>query len=516
VSSKGSDPALRSSPRNVVVVLLDSLNRRHLGAYGGDEFTTPNLDEFARRSVVFENHQTGSLPCMPARHDLLCGSLDFLWRPWGSIEVWEDAITYDLRAAGVVTQLVTDHPHLFETGGENYHVDFSAWSYLRGHEGDPWKTRLDPSWAGAPALPVAAAPQSEAYDRSRTWFRDEADFPGPRTMREAARWLRDNAGAHDRFFLLVDEFDPHEPFDTPEPWASRYDDSWSGPRLVWPPYTFPGAGELPDERTGRQIRANYGSKLSMIDHWFGEVLGALDETRAWDDTAVIVLTDHGHYLGERGGIWGKPGVPVFSELGHIPLLVAWPGHAPGRTTALTTTVDVHATLCDVFGVTPTHRTHGHSLVPVLDGTASVVRGAVLTGIWGREVTLVTDEWRYSRAPVATNRPLSMFSNRWSTMPVHALPGLRLPRPDARAWLDRMPGSEVPVIRQPFDVMDPVPFWAIQPGRLGDQLFSRVDDPREVDNLADDAPGGSLRAVLEDALAELEAPGEQLQRLGLAE
>ena len=77
---------------NVVVVLLDSLNRHHLGCYGGTEFDTPNLDRFARRSVRFTQHYSGALPCMPARHDLLVGALDFLWRPWGSIELWEEWI----------------------------------------------------------------------------------------------------------------------------------------------------------------------------------------------------------------------------------------------------------------------------------------------------------------------------------------------------------------------------------------------------------------------------------------
>ena len=74
---------------------------------------------------------------MPARHDILCGALDFLWKPWGSIELWERPITYSLRRKGIPTQLITDHPHLFEVGGENYHTDFFAWDYVRGHESDP-------------------------------------------------------------------------------------------------------------------------------------------------------------------------------------------------------------------------------------------------------------------------------------------------------------------------------------------------------------------------------------------
>src|SRR6266576_3437695 len=165
-------------PDNVIVVLLDSLNRHLLGAYGGTEFATPNLDRFARDAVRFTQHYSGSLPCMPARHDLLCGVLDFLWRPWGSIEIWEDAITVPLRQNGVTTMLCSDHPHLFETGGENYHTEFHGWEYLRGHEGDPWKTTADPSWVGAPSFNRGWMP----YDNSRRYFRGEEDFPGPKTM----------------------------------------------------------------------------------------------------------------------------------------------------------------------------------------------------------------------------------------------------------------------------------------------------------------------------------------------
>jgi len=120
-------------PKNAIVILLDSLNRHMLGCYGGSEFRTPQIDRFAARSTRFDRHYTGSLPCMPARHDLLCGSLDFLWKCWGSVEIWEDNLSAVLGKAGIATQLISDHPHLFEIGGENYHCDFEAWSYERGH-----------------------------------------------------------------------------------------------------------------------------------------------------------------------------------------------------------------------------------------------------------------------------------------------------------------------------------------------------------------------------------------------
>ena len=146
-----------SKPKNAVVILLDSLNRHMLGAYGGKEFETPNLDRFAARATRFDNHFVGSLPCMPARHDILVGSMDFLWRPWGSIELWESPITAPLRASDITTMLISDHPHLFEVGGENYHTDFRGWDYVRGHENDPWKTRPDPSWLGTWTVSVVGA-----------------------------------------------------------------------------------------------------------------------------------------------------------------------------------------------------------------------------------------------------------------------------------------------------------------------------------------------------------------------
>ncbi|MEX0684130.1 MAG: sulfatase [Dehalococcoidia bacterium] len=504
---RGGDAAL---PANAIVILLDSLNRHMLGAYGGREFQTPNLDKFAARAVKFDKHYAGSLPCIPARHDILCGALDFLWKPWGSIEIWEDSLTWYLHDMGITSMLISDHPHLFEVGGENYHTDFTAWDYQRGHESDPWKTRPDPSWIGAPLM----GRRFIAYDNSRGYFRNESDFPGPRTMAAAATWLEDHAPHHERFFLFVDEFDPHEPFDAPEPYASMYDDSWDGPHLIWPPYARDGVGRgILTDREGHQVRASYGAKLTMIDAWFGRVIDAIDGADLWGNTAVFVLTDHGHYLGEKD-IWGKPGVPVYEPLGHIPLMVAWPGAAPGTSEALTTSVDVFATLAEIFGVQPRHRTHGRSLLPILRAKQKSIRDYALAGVWGREVHVIERGRKYARAPIAANEPLSVWSNRWSTMPVSGLPQLRLPRPDERAVLDRMPGTKIPVIRQPFRQGDLLPFWAMG-SFSGNHLYNLHDDPAEDENRAGEASEGDAADLLFQALREVDAPDDQFARLGLA-
>jgi arylsulfatase A-like enzyme len=553
-----TEATVPSRPRNVVVVLLDSLNRHMLGSYGSTEFATPNLDRFAQRSTQFTNHVTGSLPCMPARHDILVGALDFLWKPWGSIELWEESITATLRRADVTTMLVSDHPHLFETGGENYHVDFTGWEYLRGHEGDPWKTYADPSAYGAPTIlpdgrplitnaadggwflrdQLGIADRSfghRHYDDSRTWFRTEEDFPGPRTMATATAWLRHASPAHERWMLFVDEFDPHEPFDTPEPWASMYDeepltaDELETGRLVWPPYLVGGVSKgAITERQGRQIRNNYGAKLSMIDHHFGKLLDELDSQDLWDTTAVIVCTDHGHYLGDvrpagapgddAADIWGKPAIPQFEPLGHTPLMIHWPGADPGPIGALTTNVDINATIADAFGVQPTHRTHGRSMLPLLTRQQDSIRDWAIGGVYGNWVQVTDGRRKYARAPVDDNTPLSMWSNRWSTMPVHR--GLedymKFPKPDRRATLAFMPGSDVPVIRQPFEAGDTVPFWVTGSRNVGrHHLYDLTVDPDERENRHGEAAESDMIDLLRSALVDVEAPDEQMVRLGIA-
>lgn len=339
-------------------------------------------------------------------------------------------------------------------------------------------------------------------------------------MVEAARFLSDATPHHDRWFLFVDEFDPHEPFDTPEPWASLYqDEPWGEDRIIWPPYAVGATTTgLLEESEARHIRANYGSKLSMIDHWFGRILDAFDEGGLWDDTALIVCTDHGHYLGDvRHGrdIWGKPAVPQYEPLGHTPLLIHWPGAERGSTCdALTTNVDLFATIADVFDAKVDHHTHGASLVPLLEGSASTTREWALGGVWGGWVQITDGGRKYARGPVDDNFPLSMWSNRWSTMPTHLSGMAGLPDPDDRAWLDRMPGSNIPVIRQPFQPGDMLPFW--NAGMRPDEhhLYDLGVDPDETENRIGERVEREMTELLRTALESISAPDDQLARLGL--
>jgi hypothetical protein len=199
-------------------------------------------------------------------------------------------------------------------------------------------------------------------------------------------------------------------------------------------------------------------------------------------------------------------------------MIHWPGSAAAPIHALTTNVDINATIADIFGVEAKHRTHGRSLVPLLDGTATSIREWAIGGVYGNWVQVTDGRHKYARAPVDDNFPLSMWSNRWSTMPVHR--GLedfmRFPTPDRRATLDFMPGSDIPVIRQPFAAGDILPFWASGGRNVGRHHLYDLDiDPDETENRRGGAQEADMADLLRTALLDVEAPGEQLQRLGLA-
>ena len=117
----------------------------------------------------------GLAPVHPraTRHPLR--RLDFLWKPWGSIELWEHSLTAHLRRAGVTSMLISDHPHLFETGGENYHTDFTAWEYERGHESRPVEDAAGPERVGHADHRIRG--RATCTHSSRSYFRGGDGLP---------------------------------------------------------------------------------------------------------------------------------------------------------------------------------------------------------------------------------------------------------------------------------------------------------------------------------------------------
>ena len=324
-------------------------------------------------------------------------------------------------APASMTKLVTDHPHLFETGGENYHTDFTAWDYQRGHEGDPWQHAPRPV---VDRRAVVRAAGHMPYDNSRGWFRDEDDFPGPRTMaRGGALARRRSAGRTTASSCSSTSSIRTSRSTRPSRTRRCTTTTGTGPHLIWPPYTRRRRAQGRAHRApGRQIRAQYGAKLTMIDALVRPACSTRSTRRAaGDDTAVIVCTDHGHYLGEKD-IWGKPGVPdLRAARATCRCSSRGPGVDAGRRATRSRPTSTSRDARRPVRRRRAHRTHGRSLVPLLDGASDVgARVGAVPASGAARCTSSTDrrEVRAARRR-ATNAPLSMWSNRWSTMPVHA-------------------------------------------------------------------------------------------------
>ncbi|CAA9348791.1 MAG: Putative sulfatase, partial [uncultured Microvirga sp.] len=284
----------------LVYVLFDSLNRHALQCYGGTAVATPAFDRLAERGVTFDNHYVGSLPCMPARRDLHTGRLNFLHRPWGPLEPFDNSFPEVLRAHGVYSHLITDHYHYFEDGGVGFHGRYSSFEFIRGQEKDKWKGLAAPPLERLRGQyhPLVfdgrTDPNSNLpYVISREHITAEEQFPIVQCFRSALEFLDANRTA-DHWVLHLECFDPHEPFFAAERFRDGLETGYQGPVLDWLPY---GRADL-SRPEAEELRANYLALVRMCDDYLGRILDYFDEHDLWRDTALMVSTDHGLLFGE--------------------------------------------------------------------------------------------------------------------------------------------------------------------------------------------------------------------------
>jgi arylsulfatase A-like enzyme len=369
--------AAEQRKRNVILIISDTLRRDALACYGGRWIEMPHLDAFAKTAVRLNNAYLCSFPTVPCRHDILTGRYSFTFKPWAPLD--KDAVTLQdvLRAAGVYTALVVDTPHPFKAD-YNYQRNFDFVQVNRGQENDEYKT--EPIPVKLPCDPKKLRNGEKVvtqYLRNVADRKVEEDYFCARTLRGAADWLAKN---HKRqpFFLYVDTFDPHEPWDPPQSYVSKYDPGYRGEEVIYPRYDrwkdFLSEAEL------KHCRALYAGEASMVDRWVGHLLEKIEKLGLLDNTLILIVADHGFYLGEHGYI-GKmlirenkaQYVPLYSEVCRVPMLAHYPGCKPG--TALDTLaqlISLGPTVLDFLGVKAPPTFAAPSLWPVLQSKEAKV------------------------------------------------------------------------------------------------------------------------------------------------
>ena len=368
-----------------VFVLFDSLNRTAIGAFGGTAVQTPNFDRFAKRALSFDNHYVGSLPCMPARRDMHSGRLNFTHRSWGPLEPYDNSFAQILKDKGTYTHMISDHLHYFEDGGTGFHTRFNSWDFIRGQEYDSWVAMVEPpierfrdKYSDA-HYPMTRENKRFQHMINREEIVEESEFPGPKCFASAFDFLDRNHKA-DNWMMLLECFDPHEPFHAPARFKEAYETGYNGKILDWPHY----ARVTESEQEMREIRANYAALVAMCDHYFGKLLDYFDEHDLWKDTALILTTDHGFMLSEHDW-WGKCRMPYYEEVSHIPLIIHDPRHpeaAGKRTSALTQTADIMPTILGLYDVEPPAEVLANDLEPILADPTAKGRDSAVFGVFG--------------------------------------------------------------------------------------------------------------------------------------
>lgn len=483
-----------------ILVMFDSLNRKWLEPYGGQAgVPTPNFARLAQRTVTMDNSYVCSMPCMPARRDLLTGRPGFLHRGWGPMEPFDDAFPDVLRAAGVHSHLVTDHYHYFEEGGQNYHPKFSTWEFMRGQEGDPWKPRLDADFF-VPDTVNVRLPRTIRQDFAN---RQGAPHSQTRTFDAGLEFI-ERHHATDHWFLQLECFDPHEPFFATEEWRRRFSPDYAWPVCDWPDY---GAMEKMSDRGERlpQWRREYAALVAMCDHSLGRVLDAMDRHDLWRDTMLIVGTDHGFLLGEHGFV-AKNLSPLWDELAHTPLFVWDPrvGRSGERRRSLAQIVDWGPTLLDFFGCAPPPDMTGRSLRGVLENDTPV-REAAIFGYTHHYFNVTDGRYVYMRAnDPAYSGPVWNYT----LDPAHM---------NRRYTVAELQSAE-PVGPLPFSKGVPLMRYIDQPQRevtdvVGTLLYDLADDPAQERPCHAPGEAARLAELGRQLMAGVHAPPEQYHRLG---
>ena len=370
---------------NVLLVIVDTLRA---DAVYDNWVRTPTMDALARRGLRFTQVFPEAMPTVPARNSILTGTRRFPYRGWydrdGLLDApgWEpfDHVDRSLmaafRQAGYWTAYVTDNPFLgfappygrfrhsmhrfVRTGGEiGGHMPISSVppEILRH-----W---IHPSYD----TPKSRARVGKYLANSHPWEGLDHTFAG-RVFRHAISELELAAERRGPFALVVDTYEPHEPWTPPPRFLDMYG-SWHGPEPAQPRYgradswLFTAGAR---QRVIGRMRDLYAAEVTMTDWWLGQLIDRLHDLGLERDTVIAVVGDHGMALGEHG--WtGKVQTALYPVLTRVPLILVHPRHRRAGQSSdwFASTHDVAPTLLSMAGVTPPGRMTGTDLSRVFRG-----------------------------------------------------------------------------------------------------------------------------------------------------
>ena len=404
---------------NILLLMTDQQRWDAMGC-SGNWLQTPNLDRIASEGIRFTNCVTTSPVCIPTRLSLATGLYPHNTGVWDNMNhqmpaetpTWMQAV----RDAGYRTSLF-GKTHLHPHSGD-----------LREREGLMNAYGLDDvnEIGGPRASANVLSHMTAEWETKGLWDAYRADYrerfsTKPHLVRPSTLGLENYAdvyvGQQAKHYLQnydraepwccwVSFGGPHEPWDTPEPYASMYD-----PEDMPPAIPRPATGERPrghlDNLMARlnptfepgevgRLRANYAGNVTLIDAQIGEILDVIEARGELENTIIVHTSDHGEMNGDYGLIYKSN---FLNGAVRIPLLVRLP-EGSGLETPPTETIcesptewiDIGPTLVELIGGKLQHRQFGRSLCPVLRDPEGTHRDFAISEIQG-EIMLLNQEWK---------------------------------------------------------------------------------------------------------------------------
>ncbi len=400
-------PKQEGNNLNLIVIVADTFRADNLACYRSQWIECPNLNQFAKESVIFTDCYPEGLPTIPVRRVLYTGRriIPCHYFPqhepvqlpgWHPLYFEDVTLSETLQQAGYITALVCDIPHL-QRPDRNFHRGFSAVHWVRGQEIDSYGTSprhlMDVSDMASEdyfkQFPSLRRFYSQ-YKANRELWRQEGEALVQIVATRAIRWLEANQGERP-FYLHVESFDPHEPWDPPHRFLEKYLPGATGPSFTEAPYADV---KLPEE-IKKRFRANYAGEVTCVDYWVGRLLDTIKELGLFENTLVVFTADHGALLGEQGQFLKGP-TKLRGQVTHVPLLLRMPDkqHAGKKISGFVNHTDVMPSCLQLLGLKAPPRVTGKSFWPMMKGESKGYDQVVHAYGWIGAIR--TKEWNYSQ------------------------------------------------------------------------------------------------------------------------
>ncbi|MXV64571.1 sulfatase-like hydrolase/transferase [Natronorubrum sp. JWXQ-INN-674] len=407
-SSNERDPKPHSTPRNVVLVVLDTARARSIGPE-----TTPTLTRLSREGTTFDNAFATAPWTLPSHASMFTGTYPSEHGTHGDHTYLDDelrTLPESFADSGYETIGVSNNTWITEEFGFDRGFDElrKGWQYIQSDadmgavvRGEDLREKLQATrnrlFDGNPLVNAANILYSEALqpagddgsDRSTTWI---------------ANWLEER-DADRPFFLFCNFIEPHVEYDPPREYAERFlpdDASYDEARAI---RQDPRAYDCEDyeltEREFSLLRGLYKAELAYVDDQLGQLRSALEDAGAWEDTLFVVCGDHGEHIGEHG-FFGHQ-YNLYDTLINVPLVLhGGPFTGGGRRDDLVQLLDLPATLLEAVDIDdPALREQGssRSMHPDLtSASASPSRDAVFAEYVAPQPSIDRLEARFGDIP----------------------------------------------------------------------------------------------------------------------